>query len=1393
MKNLIISANCLRATASILGAAALALTCAPVAQAQPVITNAPGYVITWDGNDGDNSTSSNVPLNIASASQGAVAFASGQLGPEIGVAFHYVTNLNDGFYGNTKSWIGGTNDPTPWFAGIQLPAAVPLTGIAWGRDNTGVTQDRWIGTYTLQISTNASFTTNSSAWTTLGTITYTTNSAVGFSPWLRHRYQLATTSGAQIMANGVRLLVPDSGLVATGTDIDELELFRSSVTNIAYWRMGENDPGAANGVTNFVTVNLLGSPMALKSNAVYTANVAAAANSTLALQFTTGCYATNQPAFSFTDNFGLELWVKPDATNAIQSIAYNGDSGPNGWGLYLHQGKYQGLFGGLAFLTGPDAVPGVWTHLALVRNNGLTTLYVNGLPAATSLLTPGVPTGRFALAAQAQTLTTEFFAGALDEVRVFTFALGTFSTLDLAVARQAPSVGTLAATGVSSTNATLNGTVSPGNLTTASWFEWGTTTNYGNFTAASTLPTTNLFAVLSNTISGLVGGTTYHYRCAASNAVGFSYGDDQTFFTRAFELTAIPDLPAVWGGSVEWGDYDNDGRLDFLLIGSSGSSPIRFSQLWRNNGDGSFTNVTSTATPGLSGVDYGSVAWGDYDNDGRLDFLLTGSINSPLFGISQLWRNKGDGTFSNVTASVAPGLPGVFQSSVAWGDYDNDGRLDFLITGRTNSTASSVISQLWRNTGSGFTNATASAVPDLPVLFNGAVAWADFDNDGWLDFLLTGFNRGTNFCQLWRNNGNGTLSNVTATVAPGLPGVSSASVAWGDYDKDGRLDLILTGYDIGNAGVCQLWRNTASGFSNVTSQVAPGLPNSGGPVAWGDFDNDGRLDFLLTGSTGSAVVFQLWRNTESGFSNVTSQVAPNVPGVFAAHVAWGDYDNDGRLDFLLTGSTNAIVNTTSQLWHSFVPVTNTPPTAPTGLALTTTAGGALLSWNSATDSQTPASGLTYNVRAGSTPGGIDLLAGHVTATNGFRRVPAMGNASLRHSLPLTGLTNGQTVYWSVQAVDTSFAGGPFASETNFYSAIVTTTADNGAGSLRDAVTHAASPKLITFAPALSGQTITLTSGQLTLSNTVTINGSTLPGGIQIDGNASSRIFEGLSGSVVVLDSLTLTNGRANGGSGGGILNTGNLTVNRCTLVGNRAGFYGGGIENNGSESLVINQSTFMANQCSAEGGAALDISAGPVLMQHCTVVGNVATAAAGQGGVGNYNSGVTIHNSIIAGNSSAGSTPNIGGNPMTFTGVNLTNGTPLLAPLGNYGGPTPTMPPLSGSPAIDAATNGTSFTTDQRGLPRILGAFADLGAVEGVFNPNFPLVNVTQLGSGNVQFAFTNLSGPSYRVLASTNVAAPINTWSNLGAPTESPAGVFTFTDLQAPNYPSRFYRVTTP
>jgi hypothetical protein len=412
------------------------------------------------------------------------------------------------------------------------------------------------------------------------------------------------------------------------------------------------------------------------------------------------------------------------------------------------------------------------------------------------------------------------------------------------------------------------------------------------------------------------------------------------------------------------------------------------------------------------------VAWGDYDNDGRLDFLLTGLTNSSA-GLSQLWRNTGSG-FTNVPIS---GLPGIYHSSVAWGDYDNDGRPDFLLTGLNGSTR---ISQLRRNTGSGFINVP---IAGLPGVFYGSVAWGDYDNDGRLDFLLIGTtdNFITTVSQLWRNTGSG-FTNVPIS---GLPGVCNGSVAWGDYDNDGRLDFLLTGNtNTSSAGISQLWRNTGSGFTNVPIAGLPGVIS--GSTAWGDYDHDGRLDFLLTGNNGSTYISQLWRNTGNGFSNVTANVVPNLPGVDLSSVAWGDYDNDGKLDILFTGQ-DIHLDIACGVWRNNLPSSNSPPGAPVGLSATTLGKTVALNWSPPADDTTPATGLSYNVRIGSTPGASDVLA-PMALTNGFRLLPAFGNMQTGTNAvqDVSGLAPGRTYYWSVQAVDTSFAGSAFAAEGQLF-------------------------------------------------------------------------------------------------------------------------------------------------------------------------------------------------------------------------------------------------------------------------------------------------------------------------------------------------------------------------
>ncbi len=299
--------------------------------------------------------------------------------------------------------------------------------------------------------------------------------------------------------------------------------------------------------------------------------------------------------------------------------------------------------------------------------------------------------------------------------------------------------------------------------------------------------------------------------------------------------------------------------------------------------------------------------------------------------------------------------------------------------------------------------------------------------------------------QLYQNTGN----NFT-NVATGLPGVYFGSAAWGDYDNDGRLDILLTGATAldsnGNPTnlIAQVWRNTGNGFSNINA----GLPGVClGSVAWGDYDNDGRLDILLTGATGvdtngnpSGLISQVWRNTGNGFSNINA----GLPGLCYDSVAWGDYDNDGRLDILLNGATAVNtsgngVNLITQIWHNNTAFSNTPPAAQTGLKATASGGSVIFSWTPTVDAQTPSSGLTYNVRAGLTPGGSELIM-PMAENSGRRLVPKFGNAQEARIKILVNPPIGKPIYWSVQAIDTAFAGSPFATEQSFgFNTVVTPT------------------------------------------------------------------------------------------------------------------------------------------------------------------------------------------------------------------------------------------------------------------------------------------------------------------------------------------------------------------
>jgi uncharacterized repeat protein (TIGR01451 family) len=333
-------------------------------------------------------------------------------------------------------------------------------------------------------------------------------------------------------------------------------------------------------------------------------------------------------------------------------------------------------------------------------------------------------------------------------------------------------------------------------------------------------------------------------------------------------------LADIVNGSAAWGDYDNDGDLDVLLAGQI-EYETGASRVYRNDG-GSFTDVGA----GLTAVRAGSAVWGDYDNDGDLDILLTG-VDDDNAHVSQLYRNDG-GSFIDVGA----GLVGVNASSVAWGDYDNDGDLDILLAGASSSGRASLV---YRNDSGTFTDVNAG----LTAVFGASVAWGDYDNDGDLDVLLAGFTSvGSPVSQVYRND-EGAFTDVGA----GLTGIAYGSAAWGDYDGDGDLDILLMGEDVDWNVVSHLYRNDDGTFVDIDASL-PGFQD--GSVAWGDYDNDGDLDVLLAGWGGTTDVY---RNDgpAPGPGWTFASIEAGLVGVNSASAAWGDYDGDGDLDILLTG------------------------------------------------------------------------------------------------------------------------------------------------------------------------------------------------------------------------------------------------------------------------------------------------------------------------------------------------------------------------------------------------------------------------------------------------------------------------------------------------------------
>jgi hypothetical protein len=398
------------------------------------------------------------------------------------------------------------------------------------------------------------------------------------------------------------------------------------------------------------------------------------------------------------------------------------------------------------------------------------------------------------------------------------------------------------------------------------------------------------------------------------------------------------------GSGAAFFDFDNDGWPDIFLVNGSrlegfakGQEPT--SHLYRNNRDGTFSDVTQKAGVGLKGWGQGVCA-GDYDNDGYVDLFVT------FWGHDVLLHNNGNGTFTDVTRKA-----GLWHDDVQWStgcafvDYDRDGRLDLFVAryvdfdpAHTPEPGSSdacqwkgipvmcgprglkgTHNQLYRNNGNGtFTDVSqASGVAKTPAFYCFTALTGDFDSDGWPDIYVA--------CDstpslLFHNNHDGTFTEtaVEAGVAYNDEGREQAGMGADavDYDGDGWLDIVKTNFSDDTA---TLYHNNRDGtFTDVTS--AAGLGKNSQFLGWGtlfvDIDNDGWPDlFMANGhvypeidSKGLNNTFRerkllYWNEHGSRFRDISLTSGPGITTPFNSHgVAAADFDNDGALEILVNNS-----------------------------------------------------------------------------------------------------------------------------------------------------------------------------------------------------------------------------------------------------------------------------------------------------------------------------------------------------------------------------------------------------------------------------------------------------------------------------------------------------------
>ncbi|MEY3920920.1 MAG: hypothetical protein RL634_681, partial [Bacteroidota bacterium] len=490
-------------------------------------------------------------------------------------------------------------------------------------------------------------------------------------------------------------------------------------------------------------------------------------------------------------------------------------------------------------------------------------------------------------------------------------------------------------------------------------------------------------------------------------------------------------LPGLTNARFAWGDYNNDGQLDLAVIGLGDENTGQVLKIYKND-KGNLVDLELKNRQ----LKEGDVKWVDIDKDGWLDLIATGQSGSVPYTV--LFKNN-EGIFE---VSYPTNIPALKNSTIAMGDHDNNGTVDMVISGK--DAVGEPHTYMLNNDGRGNFKIvndfnTKYVVPDL---YSSDMRFIDYDLDGDLDLIFTGIDRNGNPQGGIRLNSlldDQSLRNNQFYFNYGL-NLKNARFDLGDVDSDGDLDIIVMGTYIENTlekPITKLIKNTSADsklqgnynnqniYNNYQEVVIDSLNN--GDVKFADVNNDGLLDISISGLDNKKNPTTRIYINQGGFGNYSMLKTLDLPQFRSTAISWGDYNNDGNMDMVITGAkaigTETVIYVNDQGSNK-----NVAPKIPTGLTISDLGQGKVkLKWDAPKDDHTPSKSLSYLIKIGTKPGSGDLSTVQVDSAGRLQSptIPVVGTNEYYLEL-LPG-----KYYWSVMAIDGNFKNSKFSTEQAF--------------------------------------------------------------------------------------------------------------------------------------------------------------------------------------------------------------------------------------------------------------------------------------------------------------------------------------------------------------------------